>query len=265
MRRNMWIVAWCLAIVPLWFGCATSKYETLLPDAEANYSAIKSFEETRSLYVSQAGTDVQVEAKFKAPNKLKAEVTYPISASASCDGSKFSVCVPDYNTCVSLPLDEDSDLIPPKTFIKLLAPHLHFVDLCERFDSEKVGKEDEDGRKVMVYKLTPKGESSMAYAKLWVEVDRPVVTRVEVFNASEECKGRTFFSNFQQLNGVWVPQDYRLEMGDGTPMITLSITDAKINQDIADDMFVFAPGDDMVVLDEVPPLGGAMPDILFFE
>jgi len=264
MRGRFLSFALSLALVPLFLGC-TSKFETLLPDAQANYSAIKTYEETRSLYVSAAGADVQIHAKFKAPNKLKAEVTYPITASATCDGNKFSLCVPDYSTCVSLPLDEDSDLIPPRTFLKLLSPHLHFVDLSDRFDSKMVTKEDMDGRKVVVFELTPRQKSPMASAKLWIEADRPVITRVEVYNANGDCKGRTFFSNFQQISGIWLPQDYRLEMGDGTPMITLSVTDVKVNEDIPDTVFVFSPSSDMVVLDEVPPLGGVLPDILFFE
>ena len=58
MRRTVTVLALGLAVVPLLFGCAGKNFDTLIPDAEANYTSIKSFQETRSLYVSQAGTDV---------------------------------------------------------------------------------------------------------------------------------------------------------------------------------------------------------------
>lgn len=269
--KQRWLVTLVAPLAAsLFFGCAAKNYDALLPQMQENFKKINTYQAKPSLYIPEAGTDVQVQASFKAPDKAKLEVTYPISITIVCDGKKISGCVPDYNTCVSLPLDGKIATIPVKVIMKAMAPHLSWIELVDKYNYKMVGKEKAGDVKLVVFELERKTAPTDAHqapkAKIWVEESRPVAVKIEVYDASGVCKGRNTAANHVQVEGIWIPQEMRLEDGDGSPLATISVSDITVNKDIPDANFEFKAPKNAIVLDSVPDVSSDdIPDLLFLD
>jgi len=267
MKAQLRTIVLALAVISLLAGCGAKKMDVLLPEMAANFEGIKSYQLTPSLYIPQAGTDVQVKTSFKCPNKMRADVTYPVSVSVVCDGKKMLGCAPDYNTCIKLDLSDDEGVLPGSALAVLMIPHLNFVQITDRYDAKVAGKEKLDGKKTVVFELTRKDEAKTAFqapkAKIWVEEDRSVPLRMETMDEAGVCKTITILDNFTEVAGVWMPQDLRMETGDGMSLVSLSLSDVTVNEEISDDVFSVQAPDDCVVLDELPAVSPSdIPEIL---
>jgi len=267
MRREIWNGFATAIVVALLSGCASkTDYAALITGIEENFTSIKNYQLSPYLYIPQAGTDVQAQARFVAPNKIKVEVTYPISITIVCDGQKLSGCVSDFNTCLSLPLDRMDGPYPAIAVLKLLTPHLCFVGMCERYDWAVDGKETLDDKKVILFNLSRKTPPEMSYqaatVKIWVEEARGLARKMEMYDLEGTCKTRAFLNDYIEVNGVWICQELNMETGDGMSLTSMTISDIKINEDLLDGTFTFSPSSDFIVLDEIPPLGNVVPEFL---
>jgi len=267
MKRQMRTVLLALVAASLLAGCGAKNMDVLLPEMAANFESIKSYELTPSLYIPQAGTDVQVKTSFKCPKMMRADVTYPVSVSVVCDGKKLLGCAPDYNTCIQLDLSDEEGVLPASALAVLMIPHLNYVQITDRYDAKVAGKEKLDDRKTVVFDLVRKDEPKSAFqapkAKIWVEEDRALPLRMETMNEEGVCKTRTTMDNFTKVGDVWLPQDVRMETGDGMSLLSLSITDMTVNEEISDDLFAVKAPDDCVVLEELPAVSPSdIPEIL---
>jgi len=111
--------------------------------------------------------------------------------------------------------------------------------LSDTYDAVVTGTEEIDGRKTWVLELTAKVED-VAYArrKLWVDVERFVPLREELFAKSGQLLKQSTLSDVIQKQGRWFPTKIvfkdMLKQGDGTEF---KITDILFNQDIPDHVF----------------------------
>ncbi len=111
--------------------------------------------------------------------------------------------------------------------------------LTETYDAEVIGSEDIDGRKAWVLELTAKVDD-VAYAsrKLWVDAERYVPLREDLFAKSGQLLKRSVMSDVIQVDGRWFPKTilYKdmLKQGDGTEF---KVLDIKFNQDIPEHIF----------------------------
>lgn len=263
-------IATLAMVVPVLFGCAAKNYDALVPDVQANFEAIKSYQVTPTLYIPQAGTDVETEVFFKAPNKVRTNTTYPISVSIVCDGTKISGCVPDYNTCLSMDLADDAPPIPPIVVLRLITPHLNCVGLTDKYRIVATEKDEVDGEKLIVFDLARKSPPTKPFqaakARMWVAEDKPVAMKMEMCDEDGACKIRVHLADYVEISEVWVPQDLKFETGDGMLLVSLTAKDIKINPELPDSQFVFNPPDDAIVMDEIPGGGaGALPEILILD
>jgi outer membrane lipoprotein-sorting protein len=114
--------------------------------------------------------------------------------------------------------------------------------LTEVYSAVIDGEEMIDGRRTLVLNLTAK-VSDVAYqtAKMWVDAERFVPLKEELFAKSGELLKRTTFSDVKQIAGRWFPVriTYKdvLKQGEGTEFV---ITSVKFNQPIPEYIFTKA-------------------------
>ncbi len=114
--------------------------------------------------------------------------------------------------------------------------------LTDVYTATLAGTEDVDGRKTFVLELTAK-VSDVAYhsRKIWVDTERFVPLREELFAKSGQLLKRTTMSDVKKIDGRWFPtaivfKDV-LKQGDGTEY---KMTSIKFNQKIPEYIFTKA-------------------------
>src|SRR5690554_5594039 len=111
--------------------------------------------------------------------------------------------------------------------------------LTETYDAVVTGTEDLDGRETWVLELSAIVDD-VAYAsrKLWVDAERYVPLREDMFARSGQLLKQSVMSNVVQVEGRWFPKTilYKdmLKQGDGTEF---SIVDIQFNQEIPEHLF----------------------------
>ena len=114
--------------------------------------------------------------------------------------------------------------------------------LQEVYDAKVIGEEEIDGRKIWILELTAKVED-VAYAsrKVWIDTERYIPLKEELFAKSGQLLKRSTMSNVQKIEGRWFPSTvvYKdmLKQGDGTEF---KITSIKFNQKIQEYIFTKA-------------------------
>lgn len=111
--------------------------------------------------------------------------------------------------------------------------------LTEVYEAELLGEETIDGRSAYVVRLKAI-VSDLAYdsRKIWIDTERYVPLREELFAKSGQLLKQTTFSDVKQIDGRWYPTTMvfkdMLKEGDGTEFKVISI---KFNQDIPEHIF----------------------------
>lgn len=111
--------------------------------------------------------------------------------------------------------------------------------LTEVYEAELLGEETIDGRSAYVVRLKAI-VSDLAYdsRKIWIDTERYVPLREELFAKSGQLLKQTTFSEVKQIDGRWYPTTMvfkdMLKEGDGTEFKVISI---KFNQDIPEHIF----------------------------
>jgi outer membrane lipoprotein-sorting protein len=106
--------------------------------------------------------------------------------------------------------------------------------LTDVYSSEVSGSETIDGRGVVILELTAK-VSDVAYhsRKMWIDSERFVPLKEELFAKSGQLLKRTVLSDVRQVEGRWFPfvvvYKDMLKQGGGTEF---RITSIKFNQNI---------------------------------
>ena len=112
--------------------------------------------------------------------------------------------------------------------------------LTETYDAEVVGTEEIGGRDCWILKLTGKVED-LAYAsrRLWVDSERYVPLKEELFAKSGKLLKRSEMSDVVQIGGRWFPRTvfYRDMLKQGSEGTEFRITDIRFNQEIPDYIF----------------------------
>ncbi|MBN2863508.1 MAG: outer membrane lipoprotein-sorting protein, partial [Bacteroidales bacterium] len=114
--------------------------------------------------------------------------------------------------------------------------------MTEVYSAEVTGEEVIDGRETYILGLTAK-VSNVAYhsRKMWIDKERFIPLREELFARSGQLLKRTTLSDVKQISGRWFPMKvvYKdlLKQGEGTEFI---ITSIKFNQQIPDYIFTKA-------------------------
>lgn len=112
-------------------------------------------------------------------------------------------------------------------------------ELLEIYTASLLGKEELDGRSVYVLELTAKVEE-VAYAsrKIWVDTERFVPLKEELFAKSGQLLKTTDYSDVEQIEGRWFPRTvlYKdvLKDGEGT---LFTLTSISFNTDIPEYLF----------------------------
>ncbi|QGY42527.1 outer membrane lipoprotein-sorting protein [Maribellus comscasis] len=114
--------------------------------------------------------------------------------------------------------------------------------LQDVYDAKVTGEEEIDGQKTWILELTAKVED-VAYAsrKVWIDVERYIPLKEELFAKSGQLLKRSTLSDVQKIEGRWFPSIvvYKdmLKQGDGTEF---EITSIKFNQKIPEYIFTKA-------------------------
>ncbi|MBC8343146.1 MAG: outer membrane lipoprotein-sorting protein [Bacteroidetes bacterium] len=114
--------------------------------------------------------------------------------------------------------------------------------LTDIYNAKVIAAENLDGRKCWILELKAK-QADVAYQKrkIWVDQERFVPLKEELFAKSGQLLKKTTLSEVKQIDGRWYPTKivYKdmLKSGSGTEFI---ITDMKFNQDIPDYLFTKA-------------------------
>lgn len=114
--------------------------------------------------------------------------------------------------------------------------------LTDIYTASVIGNEELDGRKTLVLELTAR-VSDVAYQKrkMWVDSERYVPLKEELYAKSGQLLKRTTLSDVKQVQGRWFPTTivYKdmLKEGEGTEFRMTSI---KFNQDIPEYIFTKA-------------------------
>ncbi|HRD81035.1 MAG: outer membrane lipoprotein-sorting protein [Saprospiraceae bacterium] len=114
--------------------------------------------------------------------------------------------------------------------------------ITDVYSAKVTGEETLDGRKTWVLELTAK-VADLAYhrRKMWVDAERYVPLKEELYAKSGQLLKRTTMSNVQKIQGRWFPLNvvYKdmLKAGEGTEF---KMTSVKFNQDIPASMFTKA-------------------------
>ena len=111
--------------------------------------------------------------------------------------------------------------------------------LTDVYDAEVAGKEVVDGRDTWVLDLTAR-TGGVAYhsRRIWIDRERYVPLREELFAKSGQLLKRTEMSDVRNIEGRWYPTTIlfrdMLRQGDGTEF---RMTDIKFDQDIPEHIF----------------------------
>lgn len=114
--------------------------------------------------------------------------------------------------------------------------------LMDIYTSTVLGEEEIEGRNNYVLELIAKVDDAAYYSrKVWVDAERYVPLKEELFAKSGQLLKRTTLSDIQKIDGRWFPMKmtYKdmLKQGDGTE---ISITSIKFNQQIPGYIFTKA-------------------------
>ncbi|MCB0550709.1 MAG: outer membrane lipoprotein-sorting protein [Phaeodactylibacter sp.] len=114
--------------------------------------------------------------------------------------------------------------------------------LTEIYSAKLIGEEVLDERKTYVLELTAKVEDAAYHRrKMWIDTERYVPLREELFAKSGQLLKRTALSNVQKIEGRWFPTVIvfkdMLKQGDGTEFRMKSI---KFDQEIPEYLFTKA-------------------------
>jgi outer membrane lipoprotein-sorting protein len=114
--------------------------------------------------------------------------------------------------------------------------------LTEIYDATVAGTETIDGRETWILELTAKvNDVSYFKRKMWIDTERYVPLREELFARSGQLLKRTTLSDVESHNGRWFPTRivYKdmLKQGEGTEF---KMTSVKFNQQIPDHIFTKA-------------------------
>ncbi len=114
--------------------------------------------------------------------------------------------------------------------------------LTDMYSAKVTGNETIDGRDTYVLELTAKVEDVAYYSqKIWVDTERFVPLKQEMFAKSGQLLKRTTLSDVKQVQGRWFPMKiiYKdvLKEGDGTEF---RMTSVKFDQKIPDYIFTKA-------------------------
>lgn len=122
----------------------------------------------------------------------------------------------------------------------LMGSDLSYEDMMENrklldmYSAKVVGEEQIDDRKTMVLQLDAKIENVAYHSrKIWIDTERFVPLREELFAKSGQLLKKTLFSDVKKIEGRWFPTkvNYKdvLKDGKGTDFIVLEVTfDVKI-------------------------------------
>lgn len=112
--------------------------------------------------------------------------------------------------------------------------------LTETYDATVTGSEELEGRKTWVLELTAKVDD-LAYAsrKLWVDTERYIPLKEELFAKSGKLLKRSVMSDVVQIEGRWFPRTifYRDMLKQGSEGTEFRITDIRFNSDIPEYLF----------------------------
>lgn len=111
--------------------------------------------------------------------------------------------------------------------------------LTELYTAVLAGDEVIEGRKTWILDLTAKVSNVSYYSmKMWVDTERYVPLKEELFGSGGQLLKRTTFSEVKQIAGRWFPMKliYKdvLKSGDGTEF---TITSVQFDQNIPDYIF----------------------------
>ena len=111
--------------------------------------------------------------------------------------------------------------------------------LLDIYNAEIEGEEEIDGKKVWRLSLIAKVDDATYHSrKLWVEQERYVPLKEELFAKSGQLLKRTVMSDIKQVDGRWYPHkmNYKdmLKDGEGTDFV---VTKMEINPEIQDNVF----------------------------
>ncbi|NQU84654.1 MAG: outer membrane lipoprotein-sorting protein [Mariniphaga sp.] len=114
--------------------------------------------------------------------------------------------------------------------------------LTDMYNAAVVGNEEIDSRQTWILELTAKVDDvSYASRKVWIDSERYVPLKEELFAKSGQLLKRSTLSDVVQIEGRWFPRIivYKdmLKQGDGTEF---KITSIKFNQDIEEYLFTKA-------------------------
>jgi negative regulator of sigma E activity len=114
--------------------------------------------------------------------------------------------------------------------------------LTDVYDARLEGEETIDGRPTWVVRLQARVEDIAYHSrKIWIDTERHVPLKEELFAKSGQLLKQTTFSEVKQIDGRWFPTAMRfkdmLKQGDGTEFI---ITSIQFNQNIPEHMFTKA-------------------------
>ena len=115
-------------------------------------------------------------------------------------------------------------------------------ELADVYTATKTGEEEIDGRKTFVLELVAKVDDVSYHSrKIWIDTERFVPLKEELFAKSGQLLKRTYFSDIQKTQGRWFPMKmiYKdmLKSGKGTEM---HITSINFNQEIPEYIFTKA-------------------------
>ena len=114
--------------------------------------------------------------------------------------------------------------------------------LTDVYSAKIVGEEVLDERKTYVLELTAKVEDVAYYRrKMWIDTERYVPLKEELYAKSGQLLKRTTLSNVQKIEGRWFPLTVvfkdMLKQGDGTEF---RMTKVQFDQDIPEYLFTKA-------------------------
>ena len=112
-------------------------------------------------------------------------------------------------------------------------------DLTSHYDPEVTGEEELDNRKCWVLQLNAlTDEEAYQVRKMWVDQERYVPLREELYAKSGKLLKRTDLSDVRMIQGRWFPMqvNYKdmLKSGDGTQFV---IDDIKLDETIPESLF----------------------------
>ena len=130
----------------------------------------------------------------------------------------------------------------------VMGSDLSYEDMMETrkltgvYDAEVAGKEAVDGRDTWVLDLTARTDGVAYHSrKIWIDTERYVPLREELFAKSGQLLKRTELSDVRNIEGRWFPTTIlfrdMLGQGDGTEF---RMTDIKFDQDIPEHYFTRA-------------------------